>query len=563
MSASMDERPLIFAVDEDGACITRLTGELQRYARDYRVVCGPSTEAALSQLERLRAEGEHVALVLAARGTAELKGEDLLARVHELHPHAKRGLLIEWGGWNDPDTADCIRTAMTCGHIDYYVLKPWSEPDELFHRTVSEFLFEWRRASSIGRREITVVADPRSPSGYELRNLLARNGVPHVFHSCDSDEGKRVLAFCEKADSPHPVVLLPDDTVLDNPTPEVLAREGYQMPTELTATGRFDVAIVGAGPAGLASAVYASSEGLRALVVEQTSIGGQSTSSARIRNYLGFSRGVTGGELAQRAYQQAWVFGTEFLLLREIEGLRRDGDGFVLTLDRGGEIEARSVVLAMGVEYRSLGIPGLEDLVGSGVFYGASRSDAQLYTGGDVYVVGGANSAGQAAVLLSGYARTVTLVVRGPALSATMSQYLQDELASIDNVRVELGTQVVGVEGDAHLEQVALRGPDGDRTLLADALFLLIGAQPKTDWLPDKILDDRGFVETGAGEHLFETALPGVFAVGDVRAGSVKRVASAVGEGSVVIQQVHAYLDPQHAPSPGMPPETPRVSSTT
>lgn len=560
-----DDRPLLFAVDEDGEAITRITGELQRYARDYRVVCGPSTQDALSQLERLAAGKAHVAMVLAARGTGSLKGEDLLARVHELHPHAKRGLLIEWGGWNDPDTADCIRAAMMRGHIDYYVLKPWSEPDELFHRTVSEFLFEWRRASSIGRREITVVAHPRSPEGYELRNLLARNGVPHVFHSCDSDEGKRILAICEKPAARKPVVLLPDDTVLDNPSAEVLAREGYQMPTELTATGRFDVVIVGAGPAGLAAAVYASSEGLAALVVEQTSIGGQSTSSARIRNYLGFSRGVTGGELAQRAYQQAWVFGTEFLLLRQIAGLRREDGGFVLTLERGGEIEARSVVLAMGVEYRSLGIPGLEGLVGAGVFYGASRSDAQLYTGGDVYVVGGANSAGQAAVLVSRYAQRVTLVVRGPALAATMSQYLQDEIGSIANLHVALSTEVVGVEGDAQLERVTLRGPDGERTVAADALFLLIGAEPKTEWLPEEILDGRGFVLTGEGEHLFETRIPGLFAVGDVRAGSVKRVASAVGEGSVVIQQVHSYLESlEHPgePSPAPVAAPSEVSST-
>ena len=204
---TMDERPLIFAVDEDGTAITR---ELQRYARDYRVICGPSTDAALVQLERLREAGEHVALVLAARGTGELRGEDLLARVHELHPHAKRGLLIEWGGWTDPDTARCIRDAMMRGYIDYYVLKPWAEPDELFHRTVSEFLFEWRRASATGRREITVVADATSRRGYEIRNLLARNGVPHVFHSCDSDEGRRVLASCERVGSRSPVVLLPD-----------------------------------------------------------------------------------------------------------------------------------------------------------------------------------------------------------------------------------------------------------------------------------------------------------------------------------------------------------------
>jgi len=545
MSETRDDQPLIFAVDESPKDITRITSELQRYARDYRVVCGPSTEAALAQLERLRDEGEHVALVLAARGRGELKGETLLARVHELHPHAKRGLLIEWGGWTDEETADCIRSAMMRGHIDYYVLKPWAEPDELFHRTVSEFLFEWGRASSTGRREITVVADPRSPRGYEIRNLLARNGVPHVFHSCDSEEGKRILQACSRQSSREPVVLLPDDEVLDNPSDERLAKEGYRLPTELREEGVFDVVIVGAGPAGLAAAVYASSEGLRALVVEQRSIGGQSTSSARIRNYLGFSRGVTGAELAQRAYQQAWVFGTEFLLLRDVTGLEPSEDGYDLTLSGGLRVHTRSVVLAMGVEYRRLPTPGLERLEGAGVFYGASRSDAQLSTGGDVFVVGGANSAGQAAVLLSRYAANVTLVVRGATLSATMSQYLQDEIEAADNIRVLLSTQVVGAEGDTELERLTLRHADGTETVEhADALFLLIGAAPRTEWLPKEIQrDDRGFLVTGSGERGYETTVPGVFAIGDVRAGSVKRVASAVGEGSVVIQQVHGYLE--------------------
>lgn len=547
MSVTTDERPLLFAVDEDAQSIARITGELQRYARDYRVVCGPSTEAALAQLERVREEGSPVAMVLSARGSGALTGERLLQRVHEIHPHAKRGLLIEWGGWTDPETADAIRAAMARGYIDYYVLKPWTEPDELFHRTVSEFLFEWRRASASGRRELTVVADPRSRRGYEIRNLLARNGVPHVFHSCDSDEGTRILRDCDRVDSRTPVVLLPDDSVLDNPSDEMLAREGYRVPTELREGGEFDVAVVGAGPAGLAAAVYASSEGLRAVVVERTSIGGQCTSSARIRNYLGFARGITGAELAQRAYQQAWVFGTDFLLLREATSLRTSDGGFVLGISDGTEVEARSVVLAMGVAYRRLGIAGLDDFVGSGVFYGASRSDAQLYTGGDVYVVGGANSAGQTAVLLSRYAKRVTLVVRGPALSATMSQYLIDEIQSAENIRVLLSTEVVDVAGENELERLTLRDGEGRTTTVpGDALFLLIGAAPFTDWLPAEIeTDDRGFVVTGGGDHLFETSAAGVFAIGDVRAGSVKRVASAVGEGSVVIQQVHAYLDAQ------------------
>ena len=319
--ASREELPLILAVDEDAEALERITGELQRYARDYRVVCGPSTDAALAQLESLREQDAAVAIVLAARGTRGIKGEELLARVHELHPHAKRALLIPWGGWADEETADAIRTAMALGHIDYYALKPFSAPDELFHRLVSEFLQEWRRQNAPGRRELTVVADPWSPGGYALRNLLARNGVPHAFHTPDSDEGVEFLRACSQEGADVPVVLLPDGSALVDPRAEDLAQHGTRMQTELDDPGPFDVVIVGAGPAGLAAAVYASSEGLNALVVERESIGGQAGSSTRIRNYLGFSRGLSGAELAQRAFQQAWVFGATFLLTREVSAI--------------------------------------------------------------------------------------------------------------------------------------------------------------------------------------------------------------------------------------------------
>jgi thioredoxin reductase (NADPH) len=548
MTEETQAKPLILAVDDEPEALARITSELQRYARDYSVVCGPSAESALRQLRSMREAGDQVAIVLAAK-SSRLQGEALLADVHDLHPHAKRGLLIPWGGWDDEETADAIRSAMALGHIDYYVLKPWSTPDELFHRLVSEFLQEWRRANAPGRREITVVADPWSPRGYELRNLLARNGVPHAFHACDSGEGEELLRACGHAGSSKPVVLLPDGGLLVDPGPADLAKHGYRVPTDLTDPGRFDVVVVGAGPAGLAAAVYASSEGIRALVVENESIGGQAGSSSRIRNYLGFSRGVSGAELAQRAYQQAWVFGTSFLLMRRVDGLRGGEEGFVVSIADGPEIEARSVVLAMGVSYRRLTIPALEELVGTGVFYGASPSDAQLYTGGRVFVVGGGNSAGQAAVHLSRYAAGVTLVVRGSTLAATMSQYLLHEIESKGNIDVRVSTEVVDGAGDGRLERLVFRDGAGVATTVdADALFVLIGAHPYTDWLPSEIVrDEWGFVVTGAGEHMFETSVPGVFAIGDVRSGSVKRVASAVGEGSVVIQQVHRYLEAAHA----------------
>ncbi len=535
----MSDLPLILAVDEDAESLERITSELQRYARDYKVICGPSSEAALAQLEALRDRDASVAIVLAARGTQELKGEELLARVHILHPHAKRALLIPWGGWADEETAEAIRRSMALGHIDYYALEPWSTPDELFHRLVSEFLQEWRRHNAPGRRELTVVADPLTPRGYELRNLLARNGVPHAFHTPDSDEGVEFLRACNQEGAEVPVVVLPDGSALVDPEAEDLARHGTRMRTELDGPGSFDVVIVGAGPAGLAAAVYASSEGLSALVVERDNIGGQAGSSTRIRNYLGFSRGLSGAELAQRAYQQAWVFGATFLVTRAVEDLRVGDARHELVLSGGMEIEARSVILAMGVSYRRLDVPALADLEGVGVFYGSSPSEARQFTGGNVFIVGGANSAGQAAVHLARYAASVTLVSRSP-LEKSMSAYLLHEIEGKENIHLREGAEVVGAGGEDRLETLTLRGPEGDETVPADALFILIGAEPRTEWLPPEVeRDSRGFVTTGDD---YSTSVPGVFAIGDVRAGSVKRVASAVGEGSVVIQHVHHYL---------------------
>ncbi len=535
------ENPLILAVDADGDSRARITNELQRYARDYTVVCGAAPRAALTSLESLREEGVPVALVLAAQDLPELAGSEFLARVHAIHPHAKRALLIAWGGWGDEETAEAIRHAMAFGHIDYYVLRPTKPPDELFHRIVSEFLHEWTRANLAGgRREIALVADPWSKRGYELRNLLARNGVPHSFHPSDSAEGHRALDQAGLDAAQCPVVLLPGGDVLVDPTNAELAR-GYGVTTELEAREPFDVAVVGAGPAGLAAAVYASSEGLRTLVVEREAIGGQAGSSSRIRNYLGFARGISGAELAQRAYQQAWVFGTTFLLMREVKALRTGDGRHALSISGGMDAETSSVVLAGGVTYRRLGIEELDELTGSGVFYGASPTDGQQFAGGRVFVIGGGNSAGQAAVHLSRYAAEVTLVVRGTTLGASMSEYLEREVASRPNVDVRLSTCVVAGSGDGRLERLDLDEAGNVSTVPADALFVLIGAEPHTGWLPPEVRrDEHGFVVTGAD---FASSVPGVFAIGDVRSQSVKRVASAVGEGSVAIQHVHRYLD--------------------
>jgi thioredoxin reductase (NADPH) len=546
-----DSRPVIFAVDADPSSLGHISTELERrYDRDYEVRYSTSASEAYEQLKELNDAGVRVALVLSAQWFPESTGCDLLSRVCELHPTAKRALLIGWGDWGHEPTANAIRGAMAVGGIDYYVLKPWRSPDELFHRTVSEFLHEWARADVLAPREVTVVANPWAPRTHEIRDLLSRNGVPHVFYPNGSPEADQVLLRAGRERSIEPIVVLLDGRVLVDPSNSELAA-GYGVPTELAGEREFDVVVVGAGPAGLAAAVYASSEGLRALVVEREAIGGQAGSSARIRNYLGFSRGVSGAELAQRAYQQAWVFGTRFLLMTEIVGLRGDDDGHVLTIADGTEVRARSVVLAMGVDYRRLDIPALARLQGAGVFYGSSPAEAPQFSGGRVYVVGGANSAGQAAIHLARYAERVTMVVRAGTLASGMSQYLQHEIDATENIDVRFATQVVDAAGESRLEQLTLLNAGEKTTVPADALFLLIGARPHTEWLPPHIArDEQGYVRTGGDvawtlerpPHMFETSVPGIFAVGDVRSNSVKRVASAVGEGSVVIQQVHQYL---------------------
>jgi thioredoxin reductase (NADPH) len=550
--------PTIVAVDDDATALARIEEELRRrYSCDYRVVCESSPRAALSALERMREGGEPVAVVLAAQWMEELKGPELLARVRELHPLARRALLIEWGGWGDRPTADAVLRAMALGHIDYYALKPWYSPDEFFHRTMAEYLHEWSRAALARPQEVAVVAEPRSLRAHELRSLLARNGVPHALHAPDSGEGRRLIEAGGVEFTGVPLVTMLDGTVLVDPTNARLA-SAYGVQTELEDVRDFDVVVVGAGPGGLAAAVYAASEGLRTLVVERESIGGQAGSSSLIRNYLGFSRGVSGAELAQRAYQQAWIFGTRFVLMREAVTLRCAPGAHVVEISDGSEVTARAVVLATGVSYRRLGAPGLEELTGSGVYYGASVAEASGLTGEDVLVVGGGNSAGQAAMHLARFARSVKMLVRGPSLAATMSRYLIDEIDAAANVEVLPRTEVVAGAGDGHLERITVRSHvDGEkREIDAAALFVLIGARPHTDWLPAGVeRDARGYVQTGPNvhpydrwplarpPHPFETSVPGVFAIGDVRNRSVKRVASAVGEGSVVIQQVHQHLE--------------------
>jgi thioredoxin reductase (NADPH) len=550
-----DLRPAILAVDDDPDAVALLGAELEdRYGRAYQVHTARAASTALALMTALRDQGGRVALVLSDQWLPDGTGAELLAQARELFPHSRRLLLISWGEWSVDATAHPLRRGIGLGQIDYYAIKPWRSADELFHRTVTENLHEWVGSDASLSREITLVADAGNARASELRTLLSRNRVPFVFHPADAPEGRRILAEYRLEDVGVPVVVQRNGRVLVDPTNTDLA-EAYGARTRLQGSREYDVTVVGAGPGGLAAAVYASSEGLRTLVIERETIGGQAGSSSLIRNYLGFQRGVSGADLATRAQQQAWVFGTTFLQMCRATGLRSDRDRLYLTTSTSAEIATGVVVLAMGVSYRRLGIPALDELVGQGVFYGASASEAERFTGRSVFVVGAGNSAGQAAVHLAEHAKRVTILVRRTTLAETMSKYLIDEIDGRLNIHVRFETEIVDGAGRGALESLTLRdnGKRVTETFPADAVFILIGAQPLTDWLPDDIVRDKyGFVVSGASDDaawklerppfMFESTMPGVFAVGDVRSGSVKRVASAAGEGSVAIQQVHQYL---------------------
>jgi thioredoxin reductase (NADPH) len=530
-----------------------------RYASSYDVVSVATSAEAADALRRASDDGRQVAVVLADDADRLPQGRTVFQMAAELFPDVRRGLLVEWGAWGEADTADLVLALMAQGQIDYYVIRPWHSPDEYFHRTITEFLVEWDRAVGLRPREVSVVGDPTAARSHEVRRLLACNGIPHTFVAGTSPEAHGLLARAGLEPDSGTVVLLHDGRALVEPSNAELAA-AYGLAVDVLDDAMFDLVVVGAGPAGLAAAVYAASEGLRTLVVERESIGGQAGSSSLIRNYLGFARGISGAELAQRAYQQAWVFGCSFAHSRAATSVGvDDGDGFIVGIEPGRRVLARSVVLATGVSYRRLGVPQLVPYESAGVHYGASAFDAKGLRGRRAIVVGGGNSAGQAALHLARYADHVTLLVRGPTLAESMSQYLIDTLAAA-GVGVRLHAAIVDGSGDGHLQQVVVRDlVTGESTVEpTDAVFVLIGALPRTDWLPDMVLRDAwGYVLTGddviseggrrAWSHAepprpLETSVRGVFAVGDVRRGSVKRVASAVGEGSVVVSSVHAHL---------------------
>jgi thioredoxin reductase (NADPH) len=546
--------PVILAVDEDPAVLAAVKEQLaDRYSLHYRIEPASDALEAAELVERLVDEGTDVALVIVGYSVVQAMDGPLFDHVRRRLPQAKRALLISRNVWTDRPRADAIRAAMALGRIDHFVVEPGPPPDEVFHEAIGEFLLEWAREQRLVPETVHIVAEEWVGRAYELRAAAEQCAVPHSFCLADSERGRELIAKAGPG-AKLPLMILSDGTTLNDPTEsEIAAAVGA--PTDLDGT-TFDLLVVGAGPAGLSAAVYGASEGLRVLVVDAAGIGGQARSSSLIRNYLGFARGISGARLAQQAYDQAALFGAQFLFFRGASRVAATSGGFSLSLADGQSISARSMVLATGASYRRLGIPTLEKLTGAGVFYGGPVAEAPTLTGKDVFIVGGGNSAGQAALHLARHARRVTLIVRAASLETGMSHYLVREVEAAPNVEVHTDTVVSGGGGEARLDHLVLHTlATGEQTIVdADALFVLIGARPLTEWLPAGIAKDaHGFLFTGddLGDAWRlqrqpwpqETSIPRLFAAGDIRHGSVKRVAAAVGEGATAVRFVHRVLE--------------------
>ncbi|MFF4987838.1 FAD-dependent oxidoreductase [Streptosporangium saharense] len=552
------DKPVIVTVDDDPGVSRAVARDLRRrYGQSYRVVRADSAPQGMDSVREMRLRGDDVAAILADYRMPQMNGVEFLEQAMDLYPYARRVLLTAYA-----DTDAAIQ-AINVVDLDHYMLKPWDPPEEKFYPVLDALLDAWQRAERRESDELRVVGARWSARSYEVRDFLARNQVPYRWMLADSPEGAQLLTAAGEGDgevSPArlPLVVTGEGTKLVAPDTSTLAA-AVGLSTA-PATDFYDLVVIGGGPGGLGAAVYGASEGLRTVMVEQHASGGQAGQSSRIENYLGFPDGVSGAQLADRARRQALKFGAELLTARTVTSLEVRGQAKVVGFADGGSIAAHTVILATGVSYRRLSAPGLDDLVGRGVYYGAAVTEAPECRDREVYIVGAANSAGQGAVYLSGYACKVHLVVRGDGLEKSMSHYLIEQIAQIPNIEVHTGTEIVGAEGDDHLERLTLKGPDGERTAETEWLFVFIGAEPYTDWLGETIeRDSRGFVLTGpdltAAEsrprnwplrrepyHL-ETNVPGVFAAGDVRADSIKRVASAVGEGAMAVALVHRYLE--------------------
>jgi len=550
-------KPVLLTVDDDPGVSRAVARDLRRrYGQDHRIVRAESGRQALEALREIKLRGDPVAVLLADYRMPEMSGLEFLEQAMDLFPNARRALLTAYA-----DTDAAIQ-AINVIDLDHYLLKPWEPPSEKLYPVIDELLELWRTADDTPVTATQVVGHRWSARSYEVRDFLARNSVSYRWLTADQPEGRRLLEAAGLDESSVPLVVTPDGDSLVNPgTEELAARVGL---STTPATDFYDTVIVGGGPAGLGAAVYAASEGLRTVLVERQATGGQAGQSTRIENYLGFPDGVSGAQLTDRARRQAARFGAEILTAADVTGLQVRGSSRVVGFADGGEVAAHTVVLATGVAYATLEVPGTDRLTGRGIFYGSAATEAPACADEDVYVVGGANSAGQAAVFLSRHARRVTLLVRADGLERSMSHYLIRQIRDTPNIEVRANTVVAGVAGDQHLERLRLcdAATGATEEVPAAFLFVFIGAAPCTEWLGGVVQrDQRGFVLTGPDllvggkrprgwpldrdPYYLEGSVPGVFAAGDARANSVKRVASAVGEGAMAIQLVHRYLEAQ------------------
>ena len=551
-------KPVIVTVDDDPDVLRAVERDLKKhYDQRYRVLRAESGMVALDLLRRLQQRNEAVALLLVDHRMPQMNGVETLQAAMKLFPQAKRTLLTAYA-----DTEAAIK-AINDVQLHHYLLKPWDPPERQLYPVLDDLLDDWQGGFHPPFDGLRVLGTRWSSKSYELREFLARHQVPYQWLDADSaprdEEVARLLTGLEPGNKKLPLVLFPDGSCVCEPPPHELAEKlGLQTRAGLEF---YDLAIVGGGPAGLAAAVYGASEGLKTVMVEREAPGGQAALSSRIENYLGFPSGLSGADLTRRAVAQAKRFGVEIVAPQDVVRLRVDGPYRYLLLSDGTEISCHALLLATGVQWRMLAVPGMDRLRGAGVYYGGTATEAIACRGEDVYIVGGANSAGQAAMFFSSYANRVVMLVRGDSLAATMSQYLIEQIRETANIQVEYGVRVVEVHGDDHLDSISiLCGHTGKvESVPANSLFVFIGAEPRTAWLDGTVeRNERGFILTGpdlmrSGKRpkgwaldrdpsLLETSIPGVFAVGDVRYGSVKRVASGVGEGSVAIQFIHQYL---------------------
>jgi thioredoxin reductase (NADPH) len=546
-------RPVIVTVDDDPSVSRAVARDLRRrYGERNRIVRAESGEQALDALRQMKLRGDQVAVLLADYRMPGLTGIEFLERAMDVYPYAKRVLLTAYA-----DTSAAI-DAINIVDLDHYLLKPWDPPEEKLYPVIDDLLSAWEREDRKPVKEAKLIGHRWSAPSAKLRDFLARNQVPYRWYASDTEEGRRLLAAAGTDGRNLPVLITVDGEPMITPTQaEVAAKVGLATTPQ---RDFYDLVVVGGGPGGLGAAVYGASEGLRTVLVEKFATGGQAGQSSRIENYLGFPDGVSGGQLTDRARRQAVKFGAELLTTSEVTGLEVNGPARTIRLSDGSAIDAKAIILATGVSYRQLNAPGCPEKTGAGIYYGAALTEAEGCKDQDVYVVGGANSAGQAAVYLSRFAKSVTMLVRARSLEQSMSYYLIQQIAGISNISVRNCSEVAEALGDGHLEQLTIRDLNTGETEIVDAgqLFIFIGAAPRTAWLDGVVArDDHGFVLAGpdlaendqGGWQLdrppyhLETSVPGVFAAGDVRAESAKRVASAVGEGAMAVMLVHRYLE--------------------